>query len=365
MKFRVCLGVKSTFTAIALRKSLGESPSLRLLGEERDCAGIERLLREQNDCVALIDIELLLDAGGAQLERFLQLRREPTLILSPKGLPIPPALATKNGLRLLSGRRPGEMDLAHIQAELPNAVRTLREAWLQGAALPPPDASSPSLPQRTAPEARSESLPPPPKVLPVELVVIGVSTGGPTLLLQMLKSLVPPTLPFLIAQHMPFGETIEFARRLSEECRIPVREVGRGPLPEIGVVGLVQGGRDFEIIKNGPGSFRLREVSLPDNPFHPSIDHLLATAASSGIATHSVILTGMGQDGSKGAHALMLQGYPVVAQRPDTCAVAGMPSAAINNGAAREIQTPQQIVNTLNRWFTQSPRTTFTGTTPA
>lgn len=365
MKFRVCLGVKSTFTAIALRKGLGESPSLRLLGEERDCAGMERLLREQNDCVALVDIELFSDPGGLQLERFLLLRREPTLILSPKGLPLPSSLATKSGLRLLAGRRPGEMDLAHLQAELPNAVRSLREAWLQGAALPSPDSSGPFAPQRTAFESRAESFPTPPKAAPVELVVIGVSTGGPTLLLEMLKSLVSPTLPFLIAQHMPLGETVEFARRLSEECRIPVREVGRGPLPEIGVVGLVQGGRDFEIIKNGPGSFRLREVSLPDNPFHPSIDHLLATAASSGIATYSVILTGMGQDGAKGAHALMLQGYPVVAQRPDTCAVAGMPSAAINNGAAREIQTPQQIVNTLNRWFTQSPKATINGTTPA
>ena len=59
----------------------------------------------------------------------------------------------------------------------------------------------------------------------------------------------------------------------------------------------------------------------------------------------------MGQDGAAGALALMRRGFPVIAQRPDTCAVAGMPSAAINNGAAQQVQSPEQIVDSINRWF--------------
>lgn len=354
MKFRVCLGVKSTFTAIALRKALGEAPELVLLGEERDCAGIERLLRASSDCVALIDIELLLEQEGAQLEKFLTLRREPTLILSPKALPLPLALSSKPSVRALSGRRPGEMDLAHLQSELPKAVRSLREAWLQGPANLL--AESPvSVPSATA--VKSENLPSsPPKPLPPELVIIGISTGGPPLLLKLLKEIPKPTLPFLIAQHMPSGETAEFAKRLSEDSGHTVIEVGRGPVPPAGIIGLVQGGRDFEILRGTAGALRLREATVPGNPFHPSIDHLLETAASARIPTYSMILTGMGQDGAKGAHALMLQGYPVIAQRPDTCAVAGMPSAAIQNGAARDIQTPEQIAFTLRRWFTSLSR---------
>ena len=55
--------------------------------------------------------------------------------------------------------------------------------------------------------------------------------------------------------------------------------------------------------------------------------------------------------GAAGALALMKKGYPVIAQRPETCAVAGMPSAAINNGAAQQVQSPEQIVESINRWF--------------
>ena len=359
MKFRVCFAVKSSFTAIALRPVFATNPELRLLGEARDCAAIETLLRQESDCVAVIDIELLQDPEGPQLERFLTLRREPTLIVSSRGQPLPAALATKPAVRLLAGRRPGEMDLAYIKDELPKAVQAIREAWLHGA-----DAV-----HRTA-AAVGASLPPQslpsPKAKPaaVELVVVGVSTGGPPLLMQILKRITHPAVPFLIAQHMPHGQTAEFAQRLTEETGHRVVEVGVGSIPEAGTIGMVQGGRDFELTRLASGQMRLREAVLPENPFHPSIDHLLLTAARVGIATHSVILTGMGQDGSKGALELMRQGYPVVAQRPDTCAVAGMPQSAIQNGAAREVQTPEQIIDTLNRWLTSPERARRTAPAP-
>ena len=349
MKFRVCFAVKSTFTAIALRPVFAESPELRLLGEARDCAGIEALLRHESDCVAVIDIELLQDPDGPQLERFLTLRREPTIIVSSRGQPLPAPLANKPVVRLLAGRRPGEMDLAHIQAELPKAVRSIREAWLHSTDFQNRGAGGVPAPSQT-------QAPPIAKPAQVELVVVGVSTGGPPLLMQLLKGITNPSVPFLIAQHMPHGQTLEFALRLAEETGHRVVEVGVGGIPEAGTIGLVQGGRDFELMRVSSGQMRLREALLPDNPFHPSIDHLLLTASQVGIATHSVILTGMGQDGSKGALALMRQGYPVVAQRPDTCAVAGMPQAAILNGAAREVQTPEQIIDTLNRWLTTPER---------
>ena len=347
MKFRVCLGVKSTFTAIALRKVLSDESSFRLLGEERDCAGVERLLKAQNDCVALVDIELFQEPDGQQLQTFLTLRREPTLIISPRGLPLPASLANKPCVRLLSGRVAGELDLAHIQNELPRAVQAVREAFIQTPSLPPVSRA----PATVIPAAKATLSPPSPSKVAPELVVIGISTGGPPLLMRILKEVIKPTIPFLIAQHMPAGESAGFAKHLSEETGHNVVEAGRGTIPEAGLVGLVSAGYDFEIYRGLGNSLRLREVSIPENPFHPSIDNLLKTAADAGIATHCMILTGMGQDGAKGAHALMLQGYPVVAQRPDTCAVAGMPSATINNGASRDIQSPEQIINTLNRWF--------------
>jgi two-component system chemotaxis response regulator CheB len=285
------------------------------------------------------------------------------VLINARGAAVPESLSLKRTIHVLSSRNPGELDIGHVQDNLLAAIRTVRMTKVQESAAPSalrdaptlsPAPAATGLPQgaTTAPSATAASSTAQlPRRGPAELVVIGVSTGGPPLLVKMLKELHKPTIPTLIAQHMPAGETFGFALRLSEECSHPVIEVGQGPLPEVGVIGLVQSGKDFQISSPVPGKLRLKEATVPGNPFHPSVDHLLETAAQCGIATHTVILTGMGQDGAVGALALSKQGFPVIAQRPETCAVAGMPNAAIQNGAARFVQSPEQIVDSINRWY--------------
>jgi two-component system chemotaxis response regulator CheB len=183
----------------------------------------------------------------------------------------------------------------------------------------------------------------------LELIVLGVSTGGPTLLLQLLGDLTEPAIPMLIVQHMPESETSGFAVRLSEDSGLLVREVAGGPLPPVGTIGLLRGGSDFRIVRRG-GCLHLRDAAIEGNPFHPNLDEVLTSAVAAGVAVGAAILTGMGQDGAAGALAMAKMGLPVIAQRPDTCAVAGMPQAVIDNGAARWVQSPGSIASTLNRW---------------
>ena len=349
MKARIVLAVKSAFNSVALRRTLADDPELQLVAEERDCAAVGRMLQANPGTVALVDLELLAEPDGPSLQIQLAARRDPTVLINARGAAVPQSLSLKRTIVVLSGRNQGALDIGHIQDNLLAAIHAVRVTKAQDATSAstlwtPPMPSSPPQAGSTAPAAV-------PKRGPAELIVIGVSTGGPPLLVKMLKGLQKPTIPTLIAQHMPPGETVGFALRLSEECAHPVVEVGQGPLPEIGVIGLVQSGRDFQVLSHAPGKLRLKEANVPGNPFHPGIDHLLQTAAEAGIATHTVILTGMGQDGSTGALALSKQGFPVIAQRPETCAVAGMPNAAIQNGAARQIQSPEQIVESINRWY--------------
>jgi two-component system chemotaxis response regulator CheB len=359
MKVRVCLAVKSAFNSVALRRTLAADPDLQLVAEERECAAVARMLQANLGAVALVDLELLADPDGHSLQVHLAARRDPTVLINARGAAVPESLSLKRTIHVLSSRNPGELDIGHVQDNLLAAIRTVRMTKVQESAAlsalsalrdtPTPSASTPGAttdrPTAASPAAQL------PRRGPAELVVIGVSTGGPPLLVKMLKDLHKPTIPTLIAQHMPAGETFGFALRLSEECSHPVIEVGQGPVPEVGVIGLVQSGKDFQISSPVPGKLRLKEATVPGNPFHPSVDHLLETAAQCGIATHTVILTGMGQDGAVGALALSKQGFPVIAQRPETCAVAGMPNAAIQNGAARFVQSPEQIVESINRWY--------------
>jgi two-component system chemotaxis response regulator CheB len=358
MKARVCLAVKSAFNSVALRRTLAGDPELQLVAEERDCAAVARMLQANPGTVALVDLELLAEPDGPALQIQLAARRDPTILINARGTAVPESLSLKRTVLVLSGRNQGSVDIGHIQDNLLAAIQSIRVTKAQDAGTA---GTLRSLPPLSAPAHPGDLSPPnpqpattvltTPKRGPAELVVIGVSTGGPPLLVKMLKGLKKPTIPTLIAQHMPPGETLGFAVRLSEECAHPVVEVGQGPLPEIGVIGLVQSGRDFQVLSHAPGKLRLKEAHVPGNPFHPGIDHLLQTASEAGIVTHTVILTGMGQDGSIGALALSKQGFPVIAQRPETCAVAGMPNAAIQNGAARQIQTPEQIVESINRWY--------------
>lgn len=347
MKLRVCLAVKSTFTAIALRTSLSTYPDTQMLGEERTCQGTEKLLAQQPSGLAVIDVDLFGDPDAPGLIALLAQRREPTILINARGTPLPSNLVGKAGIRVLTSRRPGELDIGHIQELLIPALKAAREAWVQTG----PTSSATHIPVSTFATTATQSNTTQRRGGVAELIVLGVSTGGPTLLVKMLKDLATPTIPMLIAQHMPASETAGFALRLSEEINQSVVEVGAGPLAGVGRIGLVQGGKDFQILRSPAGGFRLKEAVVPHNPFHPSIDHLLQTAADADIAVHTAILTGMGQDGSVGALSLMRKGFPVIAQRPETCAVAGMPSAAINNGAAQHVQSPEQIVESLNRWF--------------
>jgi two-component system chemotaxis response regulator CheB len=122
----------------------------------------------------------------------------------------------------------------------------------------------------------------------------------------------------------------------------------------------LRGGTDYRVVRTS-GALHLRHASLPGNPFHPNIDEVLASAALADVAVGAAILTGMGNDGAAGALAMAKKGLPVIAQRPDTCAVAGMPQAAIANGAARAVQSPEGIAGTLNRWSEATRRSARAG----
>jgi two-component system chemotaxis response regulator CheB len=135
-----------------------------------------------------------------------------------------------------------------------------------------------------------------------------------------------------------------------------------GPLPAAGTIGVLRGGTDFRVVRRG-GALHLRNAVLDGNPFHPNIDEVLTSAVAADVAVGAVILTGMGQDGAAGALAMAQKGLPVIAQRPDTCTVAGMPQAVIDNGAARWVKSPEGIASTLNSWSEAARRGAVAGGT--
>jgi two-component system chemotaxis response regulator CheB len=175
---------------------------------------------------------------------------------------------------------------------------------------------------------------------PVEILAIGVSTGGPSALAELLPTL-PATLPVpvVIVQHMPPVFTALLSQRLDTLGPLHVVEAEAGMLLEPGTVYLAPGGDRHTQVRRDASGVRIALVdSPPEHSCRPAVDVLFrSVTAVYGGAALVVVLTGMGQDGSGAAPALHAAGSRIVIQDEATSVVWGMPGAIARAGLADEV----------------------------
>lgn len=167
-----------------------------------------------------------------------------------------------------------------------------------------------------------------------DVVLVGVSTGGPPAVQKLLSGL-PPGVPasILVAQHMPAAFTAAFARRLNDACSIRVVEGRDGETLEHGTAYIAPGGRQMRIaLHNG-----MHRLSVSDEPagavYKPSANVLFSSAGGHlGRRSVGVVLTGMGADGLDGARVLKMSGGIMLAEDEASCVVYGMPKAVVEAG---------------------------------
>jgi len=239
-----------------------------------------------------------------------------------------------------------------IKQEIARVLETVRQrssAASSRAQIAPAPVSSARLPATSAVGPRTN---PPPFL---DMVLIGVSTGGPKALGELLASISPDfPVPILIVQHMPAVFTLSLAGQLDRVCPLHVLEAGdRRPL-KAGEVLIAPGGRHLEVVKSEAAGLMTRITDAP--PVHscrPSVDVLFEAAAGCRLrGLVSVVLTGMGSDGAEGLGKLKAAS-PLwsIAQNAATCAVYGMPQAVVNAGLADEVLPLAEIGPRLNRIF--------------
>jgi two-component system, chemotaxis family, protein-glutamate methylesterase/glutaminase len=173
----------------------------------------------------------------------------------------------------------------------------------------------------------------------IEVVAIGISTGGPNALIEVVAAL-PRDLPvpLLVVQHMPAGFTGFLAGRLSLTCALPVREATGGEPLLPGTVWIAPG--DQHLVVTGPvgrEQFQLLQ-SPPENSCRPSVDVLFRSLASRfGPRVLGIIMTGMGHDGLRGAREICAADGRVWVQDENTSAVWGMPGLVAQHGLAERV----------------------------
>ena len=189
---------------------------------------------------------------------------------------------------------------------------------------------------------------------PVTAVVIGVSTGGPNALAELIPCL-PASLPVpvFIVQHMPAVFTQMLAERLDRVASVQVKEAAASEPVVAGRVYVAPGGR--HMVVRGTATFAEIELTddVPENSCRPSADVLFRSAArvyGSGVA--GVVLTGMGSDGLRGCEAVRAAGGAVMVQDARTSVVASMPCSVADAGLANAVLPLPEIGPTLVRWIT-------------
>ncbi|HEY1520582.1 MAG TPA: chemotaxis-specific protein-glutamate methyltransferase CheB [Solirubrobacteraceae bacterium] len=169
-----------------------------------------------------------------------------------------------------------------------------------------------------------------------KLVMIATSTGGPRALAALVPKLPSPLgIGTLIVQHMPAGFTESLATRLNASSTLNVREATGGEQLDPGVALLAPGGRHLRLARDG-------RTTLTDEPavggLRPRADLLIEDAARAyGDRMLLVVLTGMGNDGLRGAREVHRRGGRILVESEESCTVFGMPRAIVDGGLADDV----------------------------
>jgi two-component system chemotaxis response regulator CheB len=354
---RVLVADDLGFMRIALRQIIESDGDMRVVGEARDGAEAVALARALRPDIVTMDVEMPVMDGIEATRRIVGEVTPPPIVIMVSGHTQDGAAATVEALRagaadfISKESAFAKTDLGRIDSELRNKVRLLAERRAApsrtGAAAATPGSGGKG--DTTGPDStnmvrRPASMP----TGPVDLIVIAVSTGGPATLATLLRALGTTAAPVVIAQHMPQFFTACLAQSLTQDTGLAVCEGAHREKLLPGQVTIVPGAQDG-IVAPREGGFELR-LTLSDSPVHPSADLLFESAAMVARRPVAVILTGMGQDGVRGAGRFAQRDLPVLVQLPDTCVVGGMPNAALEAGVASEALTLDDIARRLRRW---------------
>jgi two-component system chemotaxis response regulator CheB len=167
-----------------------------------------------------------------------------------------------------------------------------------------------------------------------DVIVIGISTGGP----QALKLLIPrlPSnlpVPVAVVLHMPVGYTQLYAEKLNETSAIHVCEASDQGRLEAGTVYIAPAGRHLTIERSGEEVWTRLDARPLDTLYRPSVDVLFQSAANVfGSRVLGLVMTGMGSDGREGAAWIKAKGGTVFTEAEDSCVVYGMPRSVVEAG---------------------------------
>ena len=185
----------------------------------------------------------------------------------------------------------------------------------------------------------------------IEIIAIGISTGGPNALREVFKAIDPDLKqPILVVQHMPAGFTAEFANSLDNICPLKVTEAKDGEPILGGHVYIAPGSYHMFVDHKPLGNFIKLSQDDPRNGHRPSCDVLFESVANI-YKNHAlgVIMTGMGRDGAAQITEMRKKGAWTLGQNKESSIVYGMPKVAFEMGGVQKQVALQQMAGEISK----------------
>lgn len=336
-RIRVLLVDDSAFMRKVMQGIISADPTLQIVGEAGDGREAVELAESLHPDVISMDINMPRVDGLEATEIIMSQNPRPIVIVSSESHD-----GTRGTLRALQlgavdfVSKPSSainLDMNTVREELIRKLKTAAKVRVVRTATRPKSPQAKALldaprPGRTATEAPGGERCP--------LIVLAASTGGPAALMQLIPSLgrnFPAA--FVLALHMPPNFTGQFTEQLAEASTIRVKVAEAGEALRPGTLYVCPGSHHLRVSLAG-------QVQLDDGPrisgYRPCADVTLESAAAwAGPMTIAVVLTGMGNDGSRGIRTVKAAGGYVIAQDEATSMIFGMPQESIRTGAVDEV----------------------------
>ena len=340
---RVLVVDDSAFMRAALTRMIVSDPDLRVVataasGED----GLQKIVSFDPDVITL-DVQMPGLDGLETLRRIMAQSPRPVIMVSSTTLKDAEttfrALAAGAFDYVPKQLSPTSLDIRDITNDLVAKIKVAAESSRNRFILPRKPPRAVSMPTREF------------SLSPIAIVAVGISTGGPKALEQILPAL-PGDLPVpvLVVQHMPAGFIAPFAERLNKLCTVSVCEASHGKMVQPGVVYIAPAGSQCTVERTTNSRTLICLSDQPEKQSHvPSADIMMRSVAA---AFHSqamgVIMTGMGSDGAQGMDAIHREGGFTVGQDEPSCAVYGMPRVCAEMGILDRVvplcQVPHEIL---------------------
>lgn len=328
---RVLVVDDSAYVRKVIRQMLSRSPFIEVVGTARDGEEALEMVEQLNPDVVTLDLIMPNLDGVGFLKKQMAKKPLPVVILSIASDTSELALRALDAGAIDFVQKPTALATERIYEIADEIVEKVKVASKVPMKQIIPFIEKKELPQVSVTKEKAEN---------VDIVVIGISTGGP----QALKFLIPQLpgefpVPVAVVIHMPVGYTESFANKLNEISPLNVKEAKEGDVVEKGMVFIAPAGRHMSFKRRADGVVVTHLDLRPFDTLHkPSVDVLFRSAAEVyRNRVLGVVMTGMGSDGKEGAAWIKSQGGRILTEAEESCIVYGMPRSVMEAGLSDEV----------------------------